>query len=429
MKTKTIKKIITFSSILILLVVFSQLISTTEVFAEGEVKIVNPIGGTEENPKGEIDIRLILGGLVEKGLTVLGTLTLLVFVAGGALWLTSAGNADRVKKGSTTMLYAVIGIFVIFSSYAILNTILSGLKVGTPDPLRPSISSPSGGNTSGAGSTTNGSIDCTTLDQVSSFTFSCLEKTKCSQGSNVNKELNAALALIARQVEGPVKSSSGDISVLGNAFKNACPTKGNNIVCCVDPNAAQPQNSGELTRNQKLERLCELSGSEDESFACRTTAFCDKDKTSSLISCGDSTKSCCVAKELSRNETKKVEACRQFGTGYDCQNQSTCERVESGAPVCPGPRSGSDKVACCIAGEPKSTCEVKFDGLSCLAESECEKSTVGSVIITTEFDGAGKNLKNVKGRKLQLNTGNEKWEIKNACDLTGQRAKCCIPKV
>ncbi len=396
---------------------------------QANISLVNPIGGSLEKPKGQTDIRLILGSLVSKGLTILGTLTLLVFVAGGALWLTSAGNAERVKKGSTTMLYAVIGIFVIFSSYAILNTILIGLEVGTPEPLRaPSTSSGGSGNNSGGGGATNGSIDCTTLDQASSFTFSCLEKTKCSQGSNVNSELQSALALVAKQVNGPVKSSSGNITILGNAFKNACPADDDKIVCCVDPNAQSPEARGELTQNQKLERLCELSSTEKETYACRTTSFCHKDKTSSL-SCGDTTKSCCVAKELTRNETKKVEACTKFGAGYDCRNQSTCERVESGAPVCPGPRSGADKVACCVEGPKKSTCEVKFDGLSCLPSSQCKKSTIGSTIITIKFEQAGENLKNVKGRKLQLNSGTEKWEVKNACDLAGQSGSCCVPKV
>ena len=85
------------------------------------VRLQNPLG------EGRTDLRVIIGDVIKEVLTVLGSITLLVFFAGGVMWLTSAGNQEKVQKGTHTMLYAVIGLFVIFAAYAIINTVIRGL--------------------------------------------------------------------------------------------------------------------------------------------------------------------------------------------------------------------------------------------------------------------------------------------------------------
>ncbi len=83
----------------------------------------NPLGSDPE----KTDLRVIVADVIRNAMAVIGSITLLVFFAGGVMWLTSAGNPERVKKGTNTMLYAVIGLAVIFSAYAILNTVIRGL--------------------------------------------------------------------------------------------------------------------------------------------------------------------------------------------------------------------------------------------------------------------------------------------------------------
>ncbi len=87
-----------------------------------KTKLTNPIGTT--------DIKVILGQVLYKVLGVLGGITLLVFVVGGAYWLLSAGNPERVKKGTETMVWAVIGLFVIFASYGLLTMFIGGITGG-----------------------------------------------------------------------------------------------------------------------------------------------------------------------------------------------------------------------------------------------------------------------------------------------------------
>ena len=115
----------------ICIVAFFVLPVYAEQQAPGAVQLINPLGGDENNPQGisaEADpIAEIYGRLIRAVLGVMGSVTLLVFVYGGVLWLTSAGNQERVKKGGQTMVWAAVGIFVIFASYAILTLVINSL--------------------------------------------------------------------------------------------------------------------------------------------------------------------------------------------------------------------------------------------------------------------------------------------------------------
>lgn len=88
------------------------------------------------NPLGTTDIRVLAGQVISTALGILGSVALVAFIVGGLLWLTSAGNQERIKKGSQTMLWAGAGIVLILGSYAILNTVIKGLgATGDLGPL------------------------------------------------------------------------------------------------------------------------------------------------------------------------------------------------------------------------------------------------------------------------------------------------------
>ncbi|OGH87375.1 MAG: hypothetical protein A2206_00015 [Candidatus Magasanikbacteria bacterium RIFOXYA1_FULL_40_8] len=95
----------------------------------GVSKLENPLGGTTEQGSGD-KINPLIKKVIDTALGVLGSVTLLVFVAGGLMWLTSGGNEQKVDNGTKTMLYATIGIFVIFSAYAVLSTLIKVLTNG-----------------------------------------------------------------------------------------------------------------------------------------------------------------------------------------------------------------------------------------------------------------------------------------------------------
>lgn len=92
--------------------------------AGGTVSLPNPLGENNNDPREVIGqgIKVILG--------VLGSITLAVFIYGGLLWLTSAGNDQRIKKGKDVLFWAVLGLLVIFSAYTIINFFLGGQFLG-----------------------------------------------------------------------------------------------------------------------------------------------------------------------------------------------------------------------------------------------------------------------------------------------------------
>jgi len=83
-----------------------------------------------ENPLGREDIsaydlyaRLIYGFL---GFT--GVVALVMFIIGGFTLMTAAGNTDKIKKGRDTLIWATLGIVIVFASYAILRLVFQTLK-------------------------------------------------------------------------------------------------------------------------------------------------------------------------------------------------------------------------------------------------------------------------------------------------------------
>lgn len=75
------------------------------------------------------DVPTLIGMIIKAALSVVGALSLLMFVYGGFTWLTSAGNQERVGKGTKTMLWAVIGLIVVFASYMLVSQLFKGLSV------------------------------------------------------------------------------------------------------------------------------------------------------------------------------------------------------------------------------------------------------------------------------------------------------------
>lgn len=83
--------------------------------------IVNPIAS-----RGT-DLFVQVGGVVSYALKLVGSATLFMIVWGGFQWLTAAGNAEKVEQGTKTMLWAAIGVAVVFISNFALGTYLDYL--------------------------------------------------------------------------------------------------------------------------------------------------------------------------------------------------------------------------------------------------------------------------------------------------------------
>lgn len=69
----------------------------------------------------------LVGNIVNAAVGIVGAMALLIFVYGGFLLLTSAGEAGKIQSGKDAMKWSVIGLAVVFSSYALVRFVLSTL--------------------------------------------------------------------------------------------------------------------------------------------------------------------------------------------------------------------------------------------------------------------------------------------------------------
>lgn len=98
--------------------------------AREDVTITDPFGiggpGGIKGAQGQ-EVQYLIGRIISVMMGLVGSVALLMFVYGGFLWMTAAGNEDRVKKGKDVLLWAVAGLFIIFTSYILVYFVLGSL--------------------------------------------------------------------------------------------------------------------------------------------------------------------------------------------------------------------------------------------------------------------------------------------------------------
>jgi len=79
-----------------------------------------------QNPLGSINTPAeLIGRVLNASFGIVGSLALVMFVYGGITWMTSSGNPEKVKKGRDVLIWAAIGLFIVFSAYALVRVVLS----------------------------------------------------------------------------------------------------------------------------------------------------------------------------------------------------------------------------------------------------------------------------------------------------------------
>jgi hypothetical protein len=116
------------------LIAFCLLIIPTLVSAQpnpndwGPQKVENVNLGTQ-------DLGNTIAGIINIVLSFLGIIVTVGIIAGGLMYMTSGGNAERTDKGKDVLGASLIGLAIIVSAYAISRFVLNELfeqTVGTP---------------------------------------------------------------------------------------------------------------------------------------------------------------------------------------------------------------------------------------------------------------------------------------------------------
>ncbi|MCC7432254.1 PKD domain-containing protein [Candidatus Peregrinibacteria bacterium] len=86
---------------------------------------------TTPNPEGyaagltqATDARTYIKNVVNFALGFLGLLAVLIVIYGGVMAVTSAGDSEKAGKGKKAIGYAVVGLLIVMSSFALVNTVL-----------------------------------------------------------------------------------------------------------------------------------------------------------------------------------------------------------------------------------------------------------------------------------------------------------------
>lgn len=111
---KHFKKLVAFGSLGALLLV--------PVIALGADPVANFNPGVQPIVGGEdLSVAGVIKSIVVFILAFAAAIAVLFLVIGGILYMTSAGNEDRVKKARSMIFAAIIGLLVIILSFVIVN--------------------------------------------------------------------------------------------------------------------------------------------------------------------------------------------------------------------------------------------------------------------------------------------------------------------
>ena len=94
----------------------------------GVVTLPNPLDPNKtDDPKDDPSPQALIGKIINAALGIVGSLALVMFIYGGFMWMMAGGNAERVQKGKDTLVWAALGLVIIFSSYALVRFVLKAI--------------------------------------------------------------------------------------------------------------------------------------------------------------------------------------------------------------------------------------------------------------------------------------------------------------
>lgn len=87
----------------------------------------NALGCNAETDPKSTDLVGDVTTILEVIIGALGIVAVVLVIMGGVTYMTSAGDAGKVKKGKDTILYALIGLVICALAFAIVNFVASSL--------------------------------------------------------------------------------------------------------------------------------------------------------------------------------------------------------------------------------------------------------------------------------------------------------------
>ena len=99
----------------------SNILSYLAAGNNGQIKVNNINNGTGDDLKNSVVT------IVNAVVGALAIVAVIVIIIGGVNYMTSAGDAGKVKKAKDTILYGVIGLVVCVLAFAIVNFVVMNI--------------------------------------------------------------------------------------------------------------------------------------------------------------------------------------------------------------------------------------------------------------------------------------------------------------
>lgn len=99
--------------------------TVTPVFAQGFISPQDNPQAISTATQGQGSFRQLALTIVNFILSFLGLIAVVMIIYGGFLYVSAAGNQEKIESAKKIIMYAIIGIIVILLSFAIVNTVLN----------------------------------------------------------------------------------------------------------------------------------------------------------------------------------------------------------------------------------------------------------------------------------------------------------------
>jgi hypothetical protein len=123
--------------LIIFIIVFSLILFVKTTLAQGD--ILPEASRSESRCKGltatecgdyEVNDFIVLAvNAAQWILGIVGSLTLIMFIYGGIMFLISAGSSDKVAQAKKTITAAVVGLLIVFGSWLIIRFALGTIGI------------------------------------------------------------------------------------------------------------------------------------------------------------------------------------------------------------------------------------------------------------------------------------------------------------
>lgn len=97
---------------------------------------LDPWGGFQDNIQattglGDRDPREIVASVIQVALGFLGIIAVLIILYAGFLWMTAAGNDDKIATAKSMLSAGIIGLVIILAAFGLAKFVVNELSIAT----------------------------------------------------------------------------------------------------------------------------------------------------------------------------------------------------------------------------------------------------------------------------------------------------------